>query len=173
MKTLLALILGALLATSAAAQTTPRPEDFAYRTVIDTNGAGPFHQLALPLAVYEGVTSAGLADLRVFNGQGEALPYALLRSESQTVSHQIESAAPFFPLPAPGKASPGANDISVTVRQSADGSLVSVRQQPGGQGGARRHGRGCGDRCQHDKGQYPLASSGHRGKYRAFPFLHD
>ena len=130
MKTLLALILGALLATSAAAQTPPRPEDFAYRTVIDTNGAGPFHQLALPLAVYEGVTSAGLADLRVFNGQGEALPYALLRSESQTVSHQIESAAPFFPLPAPGKASPGANDISVTVRQSADGSLVSVRQQP-------------------------------------------
>jgi Protein of unknown function (DUF3999) len=137
MKTLLALSLAALLATSATAQTPLRPEDFAYRSVVSLSGAGPFHQVALPLGVYEGVTSADLADLRVFNGQGEVLPYALLRSESQTVSRQIENTAPFFPLPTPGKDSLGAGDISVTVRQTADGSLVSVRQpaakaEPGG-----------------------------------------
>ena len=129
MKTLIALTLAALLATPAAGQPPLRPGDFANRSVIETNGSGPYHQLALPLAVYEGAASAGLADLRVFNGQGELLPYALLRSEAQTVSHQIENAAPFFPLPPPGKASTGASDISVTVRQTADGSLVSVRQQ--------------------------------------------
>ena len=83
MKTLIALTLAALLATSAAAQSPLTPEDFAYRSVISLSGAGPFHQVALPLAVYEGVTSADLADLRVFNGQGEVLPYALLRSENR------------------------------------------------------------------------------------------
>ncbi len=131
MKTLIASILAALLATPAAAEAPLRPESFASRGVIDIGGTGPFHQLALPLAVYEGAASAGLDDLRVFNGQGELLPYALLRSETQSVSHQTESAAPFFPLSPPRKGSSGAGDISVTVRQSADGSLVSVRQAAG------------------------------------------
>ena len=129
MKTLIALILAVSLAAPAAAQSPLRPQDFAYRGTIETGGTGPFHQLTLPLAVYEGAASADLADLRVFNGQGELVPYALLRSEPQNVSHQAESAVPFFPLPAPDKAAAGAGDISVTVRQSADGSLVSVHQQ--------------------------------------------
>ena len=133
----IALAFTALFAASGAAQAPLRPENFAYRSNIDTGGAGPFHRLALPIEVYQGAASPDLADLRVFNGQGEAVPYALLRSESQTVSRQTESAAPFFPLPAPSKASSGAGDISVTVRQTADGSLVSVRQpaartEPGG-----------------------------------------
>ncbi len=131
MKTLIVSILAAFVATSATAQEPLRPENFASRGVISVSGAGPFYQLALPLAVYEGAASASLADLRVFNGQGELLPYALLRSESQSVSHQTESAAPFFPLPAPHKGSSDAGDVSVTVRQSADGSLVSVRQAAG------------------------------------------
>ncbi len=141
MKTAIALILSAFVATSAAAQTPPRPEDFAYRGAIEIGGTGPFHQLTLPLAVYQGAASAGLADLRVFNGQGELVPYALLLNEAQSVTNQTESAAPFFPLPVPGKDSQGAGGISVTVRQSADGSLVSVRQQaaakaePGGMAG--------------------------------------
>jgi hypothetical protein len=129
MKTLIASILAVFVATSAAAQEPLRPENFSSRGVISTSGAGPFYQLALPLAVYEGAASASLADLRVFNGQGELVPYALLRSESQSVSHQTESAVPFFPLAAPRKGSSGAGDISVTVRQSANGSLVSVQQQ--------------------------------------------
>jgi Protein of unknown function (DUF3999) len=136
MKTLIALILAVSLAVPAAAQAPLKPEDFAAHGTIETGGAGPFHQLTLPLAVYEGAASADLADLRVFNGQGEMVPYALLRSEPQAVSSQTESGAPFFPLPVQDNAGAGAGDISVTVRQSADGSLVSVHQQQGDKAGA-------------------------------------
>ncbi len=142
MKTSIAFALAAFVATSAAAAEAPlRLENFANRGTIETGGAGPFHQLTLPLAVYQGAASPDLADLRVFNGQGEPVPYALLLSEAQSVTSQTESAAPFFPLPAPGAGSQGAGDLSVTVRQSADGSLVSVHQQaaakaePGGVAG--------------------------------------
>lgn len=129
-KTLVAFALAALFAASAAAQAPLKPEDFAYRGSLTVSGAGPFHQLALPLEVYQGLASADLADLRVFNRQGEALPYALLRSKTHAVAQKTESAAPFFPLRTPGGASPGASDVAVTVRQNADGTLVSVQQSP-------------------------------------------
>jgi hypothetical protein len=134
MKKLAAFTFTALLATQAAAQQAPlKPDDFAWRCAITIYGVGPFHQTALPPEVYKGLVSADLADLRVFNGQGEALPYALLRSKTQAVSQTTESAAPFFPVvsaAASGAASSGAGDVAVTVRQNADGTLVSVRQSP-------------------------------------------
>jgi hypothetical protein len=130
MKRLIALTLTALFASSAVAQQAPlRPESFTYRGVINFTETGPFYQVPLPLPVYQGVTRDNLGDLRVFNGQGELLPYALLRSEAQTVSQQLENAAPIFPLLSQNKASvgSGASDVSVTVRQGADGTLVSVQ----------------------------------------------
>lgn len=137
MKRIIAFTIAALLATPAPAQQAPaRLEDFAWRGAISVSGAGPFHQVVLPLEVYKGIVSASLNDLRVFNGQGEALPYALLRGGRQSAPQTTEVTAPFFPLRSlPGDAASqpgmgGAGDVSVTVRQNADGTLVSVQQQP-------------------------------------------
>lgn len=127
MKTLIALALAILLAAPVAAQNTLRPEHFAERGNIQPGGDGPFHQVVLPIAVYQGSRSPDLADLRVFNGQGEALPYSLLRRESPGESHVTETAVPFFPLLQPEQKDSG-SDVSVTVRQGKDGSLVAVRQ---------------------------------------------
>lgn len=127
MKTSLALILATLLASATATETTLRPERFAQRNAINLDGAGPFHQLVLPLAVYQGVSDPGLADLRVFNGRGEALPYALLRHEAPGEAQRSEVAAPFFPLLVPSRGSPGDGDLAVTVRQGKDGTLLAIR----------------------------------------------
>lgn len=130
MKISLALILSILLVAPAAAETPLRPEHFVHRATISISDGGPFHQLALPLAVYLGASDAGLADLRVFNGQGEAVPYALLRAQAQAESQRRELAVPFFPLLAPGPGAAGERDLAVSVRQGADGTLVAVGQSP-------------------------------------------
>jgi hypothetical protein len=133
MKTAIVLALATAFAFGPALAEAPlKSENFAYRGNIETGGTGPFYRLTLPLAVYQGAASGALADLRVFNGQGEPVPYALLLSEAQSVTSQTESAAPFFPLPATAKGAQGAGDISVSVKQTADGSLVSVHSQAAG-----------------------------------------
>lgn len=132
MKTSFALILAALLVTAEATEAPLRPASFAHRATISVSDGGPFHQLALPLAVYQGASRADLGDLRVFNGQGEVLSYALLRSEAQAESTRREVAAPFFPLLAPGPAATGEGEVAVTVRQGTDGTLVSVQRSAAG-----------------------------------------
>lgn len=130
MKKCCALALALLLALPAGAESVLRPESFAHKSVITTADGGPFYRLTLPLEIYQGLARPDLGDLRVFNGHGELLPYALLRAESPPESRQSEHAVPFFPLPAPPGASGDAVDLSVTVRQSADGTLVAVRRAP-------------------------------------------
>ncbi|MBS1158384.1 MAG: hypothetical protein H6R15_803 [Proteobacteria bacterium] len=141
MKVLSALLVVALFATSALAELPLQPENFAHRGKLATVGSGPFHQLVLPLAVYQGSARPDLADLRVFNARGEALPHALLRSEARSESQATTSPVPFFPLLAGPETADGDGDLAVTVRRGADGTLIAVRQGAGkAQAGSRPRG---------------------------------
>ncbi|MBI1891149.1 MAG: DUF3999 domain-containing protein [Burkholderiales bacterium] len=122
--------LATLIASSVGAQTAVRPETFAYRTTINASGSDPFHQIALPLTLYQGVQRSDLGDVRVFNAQGEVVPHALLRHETRTVSQVNETTVPLFPIVTPASKPIHAGDISIEVRKNADGTLVSVRQTP-------------------------------------------
>ncbi len=99
---------------------------FAYRSRITLSGPGPFHQLTLPLAVYQGVQRHDLGDLRVFNGQGEVLPHALLRIEPAAVSQVKEVTVPVFPIVASKERG---GEMAVEVRRNGDGTLVAIRPQ--------------------------------------------
>lgn len=61
--------------TLAIAET---PQDFAFGIPLELAGQQALFQVELPHAVYEGALRGDLGDLRVFNGDGEAVPYALL-----------------------------------------------------------------------------------------------
>jgi hypothetical protein len=127
-------ILSLLSSASVSAQPAPvRPEAFAYRMGIDLPGAGPFHQVALPLAVYQGVQHPNLGDLRVYNGQGEAVPHGLVRTEPAAVSQIKETAVPMFPIVASQERR---GELSVEVRRSGDGTLIAVREPQAMQKGA-------------------------------------
>lgn len=127
MKRLLSLFSLCLATGALAANPAPRPEDFAHRGEIVSSGSGPFHRLALPLAVYQGASRGDLGDLRVLNAAGEALPYAWWRAERQEKARTQEAKAAFFPLPA-AAASPAGDDVEVSVRRQGDGTLVAVRR---------------------------------------------
>jgi hypothetical protein len=120
---LFAILLTAIPALAAGVPVTPAT--FAHRATITLGEAAPFHQLVLPLAVYHGLSRADVGDLRVFNGNGEMVPYALLRQQSATVKPAPEVAVPLFPIAANGSGDSGAT-MSVQVTRRGDDTLVAI-----------------------------------------------
>lgn len=60
-----------------AADRPPTPQSFAYGLELAISGSNPFHELELPLEVYQNVTRTDLGDIRVFNGNDDIVPHLL------------------------------------------------------------------------------------------------
>ncbi len=63
--------------TSLVACGAEQSRDFAMTIPLATAGTHSHFEVSLPAAVYEGVVHSDLADVRVFNAQGEPVPIAL------------------------------------------------------------------------------------------------
>jgi hypothetical protein len=114
----------------AAAQS---PEEFqALATVAAARGEG-VQRLELPFEAHRW-TRSDLADVRLFDAKGEAMPFAFgaaprpLPANEQTAVHVF----PIRSLPG-GKGS----DVRLDVRVSGDGTLVALRTQGGSASSAR------------------------------------
>jgi len=81
MKISVVLVALLLLGQTAGAGTWTR-EDFAQGFDLEFRPTGAVHSLLLPEKIYTTVVHPDLADLRVFNGAGNAVPH-LLRIEQQ------------------------------------------------------------------------------------------
>ncbi|MBU1168094.1 MAG: DUF3999 domain-containing protein [Proteobacteria bacterium] len=73
----------------------PVPMDFAKGIVLDCEEDASIYRFTIPEFVYEHLTRPDFGDIRVFNSQGEDLPFELKRPEGGQV---IEHALPSFPL---------------------------------------------------------------------------
>jgi Protein of unknown function (DUF3999) len=110
----------------AATSTGSSPTDFAYRMqVLGTHDAAAY-RVALPLAVYRKISHADLADLRVFNGSGEQVPFAIERPAAGTVSN---AATAFSSFPLKDDSTATLDAIKVTI-ESGKGA---INVQTGGQ----------------------------------------
>lgn len=117
MRTVRAGVVLVMLGAAASGFAVAQP---ATTAPIALQGAGPYHRLTLPLAVYGRAAYADLRDLRVRNAAGHAVPYAWLRNEAAaplTASRNV----PIFALPGIAAAS-GDTALAFTVRP--DGSLA-------------------------------------------------
>lgn len=90
------------------------PQDFTTGMGVDGDAEYPVWELEVPDAVYAGVRSAGLADLRVFNAQQLAVPHAICRQQGETTvrTRGREFDLPVFPL---RSSSAGSTDGDVEV----------------------------------------------------------
>jgi len=126
-------LLGASWATAIHAQqqpVQPRPADFAMQLPLKVSGENGVVQLRLPLMVYEQARSPDLADVRVFNGASEPVPFAFLElGPSERVSWREDSAR-LFPIYGPATVTL-ATHTELEVRIAANGALVSVRSKGG------------------------------------------
>ena len=101
----LALLLGTLSLLSAHAALALNPQDFAYGMPIMATELAAAYRVQLPVDVYK-VSVHDLGDIRVFNSQGEAVPYAIRRVD---VPHEVgpKQVLPLFPLHADAQGSQG------------------------------------------------------------------
>lgn len=130
MKTLarLALALAAVvLAFEAFAQA---PRDFAWRFSLATQGEHAYYALRLPAAVYEGAVRDDLGDLRIFNGDGSAVPYAMLPLPAPARERAETFDLALFPLFV-DDAARNLGDLSLKVRRDAAGTSVDVTTRDG------------------------------------------
>jgi hypothetical protein len=118
-------VAGALAADSAA--------DYPWQVPLVLQGNGPWYRLQLPMAVQLAAAHADLRDLRVFNQEGEALPYALSDAVEQRNSAPRDASVRLFPL------------YGATADPAAQANLRIQRSQwHPGRGAARRRAGGRG-----------------------------
>jgi len=97
--------------------------DFAYAIPLLTDTKDAVYKVPLPLAVYQNTVRADVADIRVFNGQGEVVPYALRRPAADVAAKTEFVVLPLFPLR--GDAGRATDAIKLTIR--TEGGSIDVQ----------------------------------------------
>ena len=104
-----------------------KPQDFAYGIPLNFSGQDALYQTTLPLSVYQNTLRGDLGDLRVFNAQGEVVPHKLRQPDNSSLSQPTLGALVFFPLQgAPGS---GLDQLSVSIKRNAAGTLINIGSQ--------------------------------------------
>lgn len=117
----LALLAGCLFGGNVFA--APTPADFTSRVPLEVSGNGPWYRLQLPIEALFAARNGDLRDLRVFNAEGEALPYSLRTSAASEKLVRSEVQARIFPLR--GSSGSAAAD-SVKVVRSTTGTILEI-----------------------------------------------
>ena len=122
-----AAVFGSVLCAALMSQAEDLPSDFASVTPLTLNGEGPWYRLELPLAVQLNARQSTLNDVRVFNTDGQAQPYALTLGEPEHEANQTPVEVKRFAL----YNSDDAKDAEpkIRVERSAGGTLVEVLPQ--------------------------------------------
>jgi len=117
-----ALILALVFAGAAHAE---RPADYAYAVPVTPDSPAAFQRVVVPAAVYEGAVSRDLGDLRVFNADGELVPYAWVPTRASSRERPPAIALPMFPLYV-DRDRRDVSALALTVVRSPAGTTVSI-----------------------------------------------
>lgn len=86
-----------LLAANVMAQ-EPVMENFAYGYEVITEGTAPIYRLPMPEKIYQTVTRNDLGDIRMFNRNGQRIPFAISKQKTRQHTETYWVNLPFFPL---------------------------------------------------------------------------
>lgn len=122
-----AAVFGSLLCAALLACAEDLPDDFASQTPLTLSGNGPWYRLELPLSVQLNAHQGNLNDVRVFNADGQAQPYALTFTAPQRVEDEQQVSVKWFPL----YNRDDARDVAPAIRveRTPNGTLVEVQPQ--------------------------------------------
>ena len=101
--------------------------DYAAAIPLATRPGEAMHRVELPVEVFAGVQHPDLRDLRVFNGAGELLPFALAGDRPAPPPAGAAFTPPVFPVW--GEVGKAPNQLDVRIEQREDGSVVSIKTQ--------------------------------------------
>jgi len=120
-------LLGATLLSAMVASAQETPGDFASHAPLQVTGEGPWYRLELPLAVQLDSRQSDLADVRIFDAQGNSQPYSVVYNPTQPHQPSTPVDVKWFPLYDNADASDTAPIIR--VERSASGALLDVQPQ--------------------------------------------
>jgi len=118
----------------ALADNQPNMRDFARVMPLTLSGSGALYELTLPQEVYFWSMQHDLADVAVFNGHGEIVPFALLATESVRTP-QPGRELPLFPLSSLDRQQQG--NIALRVRTDEHGAIINLNTAQGAATGGR------------------------------------
>lgn len=105
--------------------------ELAYSLELTPTAPRAVHTALVPLAVYRGVLSAELADLRVFDAAGRELPHALRVLDETREVELGEQALPMFPLyPDPERPDGAVETLALRVERDAHGTVIAIQPDP-------------------------------------------
>jgi len=111
-------------ARDAESEPSLAPRDFAHGRSIEAKKPGALQTLLIPMAVYTGSVEPRLADLRVFDAGGEAVPHTIRGLAAQEPREDLSEPLALFTLPyGTARAGDGAVQQSVEGFWRRDGSL--------------------------------------------------
>ncbi|KRW58980.1 DUF3999 domain-containing protein [Pseudomonas sp. TTU2014-080ASC] len=103
-------------------------DDYAQQLPLELSGEGPWYRLDIPMALHFAANYGDLRDLRVFNGEGQALAYALVAGQGEARASQQEHRVKWFPLYA-GEGDDHAVP-SLRVQRGTGGTLIELLDEP-------------------------------------------
>ncbi|WP_207886275.1 DUF3999 domain-containing protein [Pseudomonas sp. 30_B] len=121
LKSLVLLAAACLLGNHASA--APAPADFANRVPLEISGNGPWYRVQLPIEVLFTARHGDLRDVRIFNAEGEALPYSLRTSAASEKEVRSEVQARIFPLRGASGSAAGDN---LKIVRSTTGTILEI-----------------------------------------------
>lgn len=122
---LIAILATAPIAPALASATPPSLDDFAYGLTLTSNADKPLQELAVPDAVYAGVTRADLGDIRIFNATGVAVPYTICPASKPAAGVVQKMSVPIYAV------SEGGNSDALHSRidlETAQGTRVQIQE---------------------------------------------
>lgn len=128
MNTMNRLLAPVLLCCLAPALADDAPARYSHAIGLALSGQNALVQLRLPPAVYLHARSATLDDVRVVDGAGKALPFALL--EPQPLAKVSTRALPAAIFPVYSESAQAARD-TIEIRTSASGTVTSITPPSG------------------------------------------
>lgn len=125
-------IAGLLFALTAHAADEPGPAAFAWRATLDTAGQGGLVRVPLPGEALARLQSRSAADLRVFDGQGQPVPFALAKPPQPPEARRQETPAfralPLYAAQAGGRLPKGMVQLRVDEKGAQRSLWVQLGQ---------------------------------------------
>lgn len=118
------------IALAQTAEAPERPENYTNVSTLTNSKNEGINRVELPLAVYRGVMSNDLADIRVFDNKGVPVPHALVSAEPPRSEMRAPISPPRFPVYAEAG---GDNQSEMKIEVRADGALVKIESNKNSQ----------------------------------------
>jgi len=121
------LVIG-LLALPATAEPEPALElsDFAYSQSLTPAAGRALQTVLVPVEVYRGTLRKSLADVRVFDPEGNEVPHAIRTLARPAARPRSSSSLPIFPLKEDGRGK-SVGDLAIHIERNEQGEVIDIR----------------------------------------------